>query len=83
MNLFGPYSFFHRSFTTGKLPLQKEIYPQTSFINLYQLIFYCLLSGGKDKKVLFLENSFPNFYLPLPEMKGYNYILSMCMRMHR
>jgi len=39
MNLFGLYSFFHRSFTTGKLPLQKEIYPQTSFIKITKLFF--------------------------------------------
>ncbi len=32
MNLFGLYFLFHRSFTTGKLPIQKKIYPQKSSI---------------------------------------------------
>ncbi len=32
MNLFGLYFLFHRSFTTGKLPLQKKIYTQKSSI---------------------------------------------------
>ena len=33
-NLFGQYSFFHQSYATGTLLLQKEIYPQKSLPNL-------------------------------------------------